>query len=313
MIKRYLFQFLLVAAFLSGCASLRTERKVEGNVFYSSSPKMVVELSSDYKYLGRKGEKIATEEVHRGSQDIAFGESFTWESSVGWLVVTFRRSPDRVVRWVHPSYEWKNVPNVQDTGQRKLGNHTYDYCVYKDKFGSFGKLFLRNTSDDLTRVQILFVSKLQTISLGEFEKDCKNAFQVHTKDYSKPEQGAEKVASLPKPDSSPSNNSFDEIIGHWMMEGETMVIEEIDNGLSIRMDRLRGYHLGPSGQAKYRETTHSHNISWDGKHLEFEIWMPSGAGAYEVSYSLTLSGQNTLFGTKQASGSSLKIEVEFEK
>ena len=57
-----------------------------------------------------------------------------------------------------------------------------------DKFGSFGKLFLRNTGDDLTRVQILFVSKLQTISLGEFEKDCENAFQVHTKDYSKPDQ-----------------------------------------------------------------------------------------------------------------------------
>ena len=112
---------------------------------------------------------------------------------------------------------------------------------------------------------------------------------------------------------------YQKIIGHWWMEGdlwmegESMVIEEIDNRLSIRMDRLRGYHLGPSGQAKYRETTHSHNISWDGKHLEFEIWMPSGAGAYEVSYSLTLSGPNTLFGTKQASGSSLKIEVEFEK
>jgi len=40
--------------------------------------------------------------------------------------------------------------------------------------------------------------------------------------------------------------------------------------------------------------------------------MPIGGG-YEVFYSLTLSDPNTLFGTKQASGSSLKIEVEFEK
>jgi hypothetical protein len=123
---------------------------------------------------------------------------------------------------------------------------------------------------------------------------------------------SEKVASLSKPDSSISAD-YQKIIGHWWMEGESMVIEEIDNRLSIRMDRLRGYHRGPSGQAKYRETTHSNNISWDGKHLEFEIWMPSGAGGYEVFYSLTLSDPNTLLGTKQASGSSLKIEVEFKE
>ena len=98
-----------------------------------------------------------------------------------------------------------------------------------------------------------------------------------------------------------------------MMEGENMVIEEMDNDLLIQMDRTRGYHRDLSGRVKYRETTHSHNISWDGKHLEFEIWMPSGAGGYEVFYSLTLLNRNTLSGTKQASGSPTKIEVEFKR
>ena len=115
-----------------------------------------------------------------------------------------------------------------------------------------------------------------------------------------------------EPDSSISAD-YQKIIGHWWMEGESMVIEEIDNRLSIRMDRLRGYHRGPSGQAKYRETTNSHKISWDGKHLEFEIRMPSGAGAHEVSYSLALSTPNTLSGTKQANGSPTKIEVELKR
>ena len=219
MIKRYLFQFLLVAAFLSGCASLKTERKVEGNVFYSSRPKMVVEVSSDYKYLGSKDEKTATTGIHRGDQDISFGESFTWKSSVGRLVVAFQRSPDRAVPWIHPSYGWKNYSHVQDTGQRKLGNHTYAYCVYKDKFGRFRKVFKRNTADDLTRVTILFDSKFANISLGEFEKHCEKAFRVDQSDLPSSDQ----KASYINIQSRQPIYEFGEII-FYAIEGDTLDI-----------------------------------------------------------------------------------------
>jgi hypothetical protein len=86
----------------------------------------------------------------------------------------------------------------------------------------------------------------------------------------------------------------------------------------IQMDRIGGGHYrNLSGQLKYkyRGTKHSRNISWDGKQLKFEIWMPSAAGDYKVFYALTLLDRNTLCGTKQAqaSGSPTRIEVEFKR
>ena len=131
----------------------------------------------------------------------------------------------------------------------------------------------------------------------------------------RPPQGADKVASLPKPESSISAD-YQEIIGRWWMEGEYMVIGEMDGEFFIQMDRIGGGHYrNLSGQLKYkyRGTKHSRNISWDGKQLKFEIWMPSAAGDYKVFYALTLLDRNTLCGTKQASGSPTRIEVEFKR
>jgi hypothetical protein len=303
--KKYLLLYFIVFAFLLGCAAFKPPvKKVEGNTFYCSSPKLEVEVSQELKFVGEKRTRMDGEGRDYQRPVRAFYKSFIFEGMSNQLTISIVKLP-RDWQFMTPSFGGGG--NNLYFGKLRLGSHNYQYATFKE--GPYiQRIYSRNAHTDTVQIRIIYMEKRDTelASEGEqlilFDKNCKAAFTIKS----------EKVASLSKPDSSISAD-YQKIIGHWWMEGEVMVIEEIDNRLSIRMDRLRGYHLGPSGQAKYRETTHSHNISWDGKHLEFEIWMPSGAGAYEVSYSLTLSGPNTLFGTKQASGSSLKIEVEFEK
>jgi hypothetical protein len=91
--------------------------------------------------------------------------------------------------------------------------------VYKDKFGRFRKVFARNTADDLTVVKILFDSKLQTISLGEFEKDCEKAFRVDQSDLPSSDQ----KASYINIQSRQPIYEFGEII-FYAIEGDTLDI-----------------------------------------------------------------------------------------
>jgi hypothetical protein len=297
--RKCLLPYLIIIAFLFGCAAFKIPvQKVEGNTFYCSSPRLEVEVSKELKFVGEKKQ--------RNNKAPGYFKYFLFRGTSNQLAISVAKARSE---WTfsNPSVGRRCGDNLY-CGKLRLGGHNYQYTTSTE--GPYLKrTYFRNTHNNTAKIVIMIWGKRDTELASEreqlilFDKNCKAAFTIK----------AEKVASSSKPDSSLSNNSFDRIVGQWWMEGEVMVIEEIDNRLSIRMDRLRGYHLGPSGQAKYRETTHSNNISWDGKHLEFEIWMPSGAGGYEVFYSLTLSDPNTLLGTKQASGSSLKIEVEFKE
>jgi len=303
--KNLLLPYFTVFVFLFGCAGFKPfEQKVEGNTFYCSSPELEVEVSQELKFVGE--EKMREDFEGRDYQrpGRAFYKAFIFSGTSNQLAISVVKLPKH---WQYMPLSSNGSENNLYTGKEKLGGYQYHYATFRN--GPYiQRIYIRHAHSDTVQVRILYLEKIDSDLVPEreqlilFDKNCKAAFTIK----------AEKVASSSKPDSSISAD-YQKILGHWWMEGEAMVIEEIDNRLSMRMDRLRGYHRGPSGQAKYRETTNSHNISWDGKHLEFEIWMPSGAGAYEVCYSLTLSEPNTLSGTKQASGSPLKIEVEFKR
>ena len=51
--KKIVF-FLIIGIFIFyfGCASLKPERNVVDNVFYSSFPKIKIKIDEDFKYLG---------------------------------------------------------------------------------------------------------------------------------------------------------------------------------------------------------------------------------------------------------------------
>jgi len=50
--RRSFLLYLLIFVFFFACASLKAERKVVDNTFYSSYPKFRIKVSPEYKYLG---------------------------------------------------------------------------------------------------------------------------------------------------------------------------------------------------------------------------------------------------------------------
>jgi hypothetical protein len=174
--KRF-FLPLLCLLLLGGCASLKADRKVDGNTFSSSYPKMVIEVSEDYEFLGREKKAIDTQYMHLSGGATATLERFMWRSHSGVLIIEFRKGRGGVP-WVDPAQEWTIFPNVQDTGQQKIGKYGYDYCVLQERDGRFMKIFSRNFSGDSLRAHIIYHSSLSTLNLNEFEEDCRNAFRV---------------------------------------------------------------------------------------------------------------------------------------
>ena len=55
---------LLCLLLLGGCASLKAERNVEGNVFSSTYPEMVIEVSEYYEFVGREKKAVDTRFMH---------------------------------------------------------------------------------------------------------------------------------------------------------------------------------------------------------------------------------------------------------
>ncbi|MGD8255018.1 MAG: hypothetical protein PVF48_11545, partial [Syntrophobacterales bacterium] len=175
--RKNFFLPLLCLLLLGGCASLKADRKVEGNTFSSSYPKMVIEVSEDYEFLGREKKAIDTQYMHLSGGATATLERFMWRSHSGVLVIEFRKGRGGVP-WVDPAQEWTVYPNVQDTGQQKIGKYGYDYCVLQERDGRFMKIFSRNFSGDSLRAHIIYHSSLSTLNFSEFEEDCRNAFRV---------------------------------------------------------------------------------------------------------------------------------------
>lgn len=300
--KKYLLLYFIVFTFLLGCAAFKP--KVEGNTFYCSFPELEVEVSQELQFVGEKKMRMDGEGQTEKRPLGVFYKSFVFEGMSNQLTISVIKLP-RDWQFITPSFDGGG--NNLYFGKLRLGNHNYQYLTSKE--GPYIKrAYFRNVHTDSIQIRIIYMEKRDTeLSEGEqiilFDQNCKAAFTIKPKKFS----------SLSKRDSSISAD-YQKILGHWWTQGENMFIEERKNRLSIQMKRP-GARVDPSGQYMkfgYKQTTNTENISWDGKHLEFEIWMPTGGG-YEVFYSLTLSDPNTLFGTKQASGSSLKIEVEFEK
>jgi hypothetical protein len=174
--KSFLLPLLCLLLF-GGCASLKSDRKVEGNIFSSSYPQMVIEVSEDYEFLGREKKAVDTGYMHLSGGATATLERFMWRSHSGVLVIEFRKL--RVGEmWADPAHEWTVYPYIQDTGQQKIGKYGYDYCVLQERDGRFMKLFARNFSGDSLRAHIIYHSSLSTLNLSEFEEDCRNAFKV---------------------------------------------------------------------------------------------------------------------------------------
>jgi len=175
--RKNFFLPLLCLLLLGGCASLKADRKVEGSIFSSTYPKMVIEVSEDYEFLGRETKAIDAKFMHYTGSGTATLDRFMWRSHSGVLIIEFRKVRGGAP-WVDPAHERTVYPNVQVTGQQKIGKYGYDYCVLQEKDGRFMKLFARNFSGDNLRAHIIYHSSLSTLNLIEFEEDCRNAFRV---------------------------------------------------------------------------------------------------------------------------------------
>jgi len=70
MMKSYLYYFVILA-FLAGCVSV--ERRVEGNIIYSSYPNMELKISPDFNFISQKKEE----------RDIAVEGGFAYDTSRG--------------------------------------------------------------------------------------------------------------------------------------------------------------------------------------------------------------------------------------
>jgi hypothetical protein len=194
---------LLCLLLLGGCASLKAERKVEGNVFSSTYPEMVIEVAEDYEFLGREKKALDTKFMHYSGSGTATADMFMWRSPIGALAIEFEKSRGGVP-WVDPAHQWENDPNVQDKGRQKIGKYGFVYFVFQERDGRFMKIFARNFSGDSLRAHIIYHSSLSTLNLSEFEEDCRNAFTVAGQKLPKTDLQQEleketfKIASVPE-------------------------------------------------------------------------------------------------------------------
>jgi hypothetical protein len=77
---KHLFLYSLVVSLLGGCAAMKPpERKVVGNTFYSSSPKLEVEVSLNLEYVGEKMDSEDVEEIHEGADFKFFQKAFVFQ------------------------------------------------------------------------------------------------------------------------------------------------------------------------------------------------------------------------------------------
>jgi hypothetical protein len=201
--RKSFFLPLLCLLPLGGCASLQADRKVEGNIFSSSYPKMVIEVAEDYAFLGRETKAVDTKIMHGTGSGTATEDRFKWRSHSGVLVIEFEKSGSGMT-WTDPAYQWVDDPSVQDKGRQKIGKYGYVYFVFQKRDGRFKKLFARNFSNDSLRAHIIYHSSLSTLNLSEFEEDCRNAFRVDGQKLPKTvlqqelEKESLKIASVPK-------------------------------------------------------------------------------------------------------------------
>jgi hypothetical protein len=193
---------------LGGCA---TETKVVDNTFYCSYPKLEVAVASEFQYMGE--EEIKTDsEIHGGSYYLTiFSRAFMFIDPVSerLVAISVTKAP-RDAYWLAPSMDCETIKRKLDYGKCKLGNYTYDYCIFWLN-GDIAKMHLRNASGDAYRVMLLYqepktnyehLTSDQEIMMA-LNKKCQAAFTVTGARQKPVEKEKQQVASIPKADFVP--------------------------------------------------------------------------------------------------------------
>jgi hypothetical protein len=125
--KKRFFYYLLILAVLGGCASLKPERNVVDNTFYSSYPKFRIKINPDYEYIGQT--------KHRSE-----GKAINLTTDLRWDYDTYifiladnsrvKKAITVIIEKISTSYVsdfWGNVKNKLDSGVCELGGKKYHH------------------------------------------------------------------------------------------------------------------------------------------------------------------------------------------
>jgi len=181
--RKYFSSLLLILVVLQGCAALKPPvRKVIDNTFYSSSPKMEVTVSPNFRYMGKEYSWVGTEEHHRGVNIDFYSRGFGFLDSDRTFLINIMEAPGNAY-WLHPSSSFANIKNKLDDGKTTLGHHEYQYCTFKS--GNYiVKIFARNVYADTVQVQLRYAEPVindaasKQEELEAFNKNCEAAFTV---------------------------------------------------------------------------------------------------------------------------------------
>ena len=125
--KKRFFYYLFILVVLAGCASLKAERKVVDNTFYSSYPKFWVKINPDYEYIG--------ETQHRSEgKAINLTTDLRWDYDIYVFILPdnnkVKKGVTVTIEKISTSYVsdfWGNVKNKLDSGVCELGGKKYQH------------------------------------------------------------------------------------------------------------------------------------------------------------------------------------------
>ena len=174
--KKQLSPFLFVLALVVGCAS---QKRVVENTFYCSSPKLEIEVSQEFTYVGEKSDVRGQKEFTEGRDVTISRKYFVFQAPDKVFAVAMAKAP-RDATWLAPDFT--GVKNRIEYGKLELGGHKYHYCTYK-KGPYIERTYLRNAKGATLQIMIVYREKALTMSsrdaqLKQFDKNCETAFKV---------------------------------------------------------------------------------------------------------------------------------------
>ena len=180
--KRLLI-YLLLLSLLGACAALKPpERKVVGNTFFSSSPKLEVEISPDLDYVGERKYSKDVEDAQEGGHFTLFPKAFIFQGSSQLVAIAILKAPDNAF-FLEPSSGFAEIENKLETGRCKLGKRTYHYCIFR-LGNQLVKFYAKNVYGASMQVRIIYqeTENQEVVShrelLRRFNDHCEAAFRV---------------------------------------------------------------------------------------------------------------------------------------
>jgi len=175
-VKKRFSYYLLILALLSGCA---VEKKVVDNTFYCSSPKLEIEVSPEFDYVGEKMYLHEQEELAEGRDVTIRRKFFIFQASDRILGIALVKAP-RDTTWLAPDFD--RVKDRIEYGKVKLGGQQYHYCTYK-KGPYIERTYMRNAQGATIQIMVVYrENALKMISEEEqlrlFNTNCEAAFTV---------------------------------------------------------------------------------------------------------------------------------------